>query len=83
MENSSIPVTSDLAICCVHLARTGIYIALSPVVTQEGDWTMRNYLVFIHAPDSAMVSKVEVVRAFSRRSAMKKLERQGFRKKKF
>ena len=44
---------------------------------------MRNYLVFIHAPDSAMVLKVEVVRAFSRWSAMKKLERQGFKKKKF
>lgn len=43
----------------------------------------RNYLVFIHAPESAMVIRVDIVRAFSRKSAMKKLERQGFRKKKF
>jgi len=43
----------------------------------------RDYLVFIHAPESAMVIRVDVVRAFSRKSAMKKLEKLGFKKKRF
>ena len=44
---------------------------------------MRNYLVFIHEPESGMVRKVDVVRAFSRRSALRKLQKLGFKKKKF
>jgi len=81
-----IPVTSYLTICCVYQTKCGIYIALSSHITREGGQTMtlmRNYMVFIHAPESAMVMRVDVVRAFSRRSAFKKLQRQGFKKKRF
>jgi len=44
---------------------------------------MKEYMVFIHMPGSAMVSKVEIVHARSRRKALKKLERMGFIKRKF
>jgi hypothetical protein len=44
---------------------------------------MKEYMVFIHAPESAMVSKVEVVRARSRRAAMRKLQKMGFKKRRF
>ena len=44
---------------------------------------MKDYLVFVHSPESSMVLKVEVVRARSRRAAMKKLQKLGFKKKKF
>jgi hypothetical protein len=40
-------------------------------------------MVFIHFPGSGMVRKVEVVRARSRREAMRKLERMGFKRRKF
>lgn len=44
---------------------------------------MKEYLVFVHSPESALVVKVEVVRARSRRAAMKKLQKMGFTKKRF
>lgn len=44
---------------------------------------MKEYMIFIHSPDSAMVSKVEVVRARSRRQAVKALEKMGFKRRKF
>jgi hypothetical protein len=44
---------------------------------------VKEYIVFIHEPDTAMVSKVEVVRARSRRMALKILERMGFKKIRF
>ena len=44
---------------------------------------MKEFLVFVHPPESSMVLKVEVVRARSRRAAMKKLQKLGFKKKEF
>jgi len=44
---------------------------------------MREYIVFIHEPETAMVCKVEVVRARSRRRAMKILQKMGFKRRKF
>ena len=44
---------------------------------------MKEYLVFIHSHESATVRKVEIVRARSRRAAMRKLQKMGFRKKQF
>ncbi len=44
---------------------------------------MKEYMVFIHSPDSPMVSKVEVVRASSRREALRALEKLGFKRRKF
>jgi hypothetical protein len=77
-------ITSYPTICCIYLPTCGIYIAILPGAPQEGGPKMRrDYLVFIHAHESAMVIRVDVVRAFSRKSAMKKLEKMGFRKKKF
>ena len=36
---------------------------------------MKEYMVFIHAPDCPMVRKIEVVRARSRRAALKKMQK--------
>ncbi len=44
---------------------------------------MKEYMVFIHEPESAMVRKVELIRARSRRAALKKLQRMGFKKRRF
>ena len=44
---------------------------------------MKEYMVFIHLPGSAMVRKVEIVRARSRRQALKKLEKTGFKRRRF
>jgi hypothetical protein len=44
---------------------------------------MKEYIVFIHDPETAMVRKVEVVRAPSRRMAMKILQKLGFKRRKF
>ncbi len=44
---------------------------------------MRDYIVFIHEPDSAMVSKIEVIRARSRRHALRILQKMGFKRRKF
>ncbi len=44
---------------------------------------MKQYMVFIHEPESAMVWKVEVVRARSRRAALRKMQKLGFRKRRF
>ncbi len=81
--SSNIPINFDLTICCAYPARNGIYVALLSIGTREGGRKMRDYMVFIHDPESAMVRKVDVVRAFSRRSALRKLQKLGFRKKKF
>ncbi len=44
---------------------------------------MKEFLVFVHSPESSVILKVEVVRARSRRAAMKKLQKLGFKKKGF
>ncbi len=44
---------------------------------------MKDYMVFIHSVEGAMVERVQTVRAFSRRGAMKKLQKMGFKKKRF
>jgi hypothetical protein len=44
---------------------------------------MKEYLVFIHARDCPLVRKIEVVRAHSRRAALKKMQKLGFKRRKF
>jgi hypothetical protein len=44
---------------------------------------MKEYLVFIHTDDDVLVGKVEVIRARSRRKALKILHKMGFKKRKF
>jgi hypothetical protein len=44
---------------------------------------MREFMVFVHAEESPMVAKVKIVRAYSRRGAMKQLRRMGFKRKRF
>ncbi len=44
---------------------------------------MKEYMVFIHATDCPLVRKVEVVRARSRRAALKKMQKLGFKRRKF
>ncbi len=44
---------------------------------------MKEYMVFIHFPESSMVSKVDVVQARSRREALRKLKKMGLKRRKF
>ena len=45
---------------------------------------MKEYIVFIHPPkDDPLVIRIDVVRARSRRQALRKLQKQGLKKKKF
>ena len=53
------------------------------ILAYKGGDTMKEYIVFIHDPESAMVCKVEVVRARSRRKAMRILHKMGFKRRKF
>ena len=49
----------------------------------KGGGTMKEFTVFIHQPNDPLVKRVEVVRARSRRQAMKKLQKMGLKKRKF
>jgi hypothetical protein len=49
----------------------------------KGGDIMKEYIVFVHEPATAMVSKVEIIRAPSRRKARRILRRLGFKKRKF
>ena len=56
---------------------------ISANAVNKGGRAMKEYMVFIHEPESAMVRKVELIRARSRRAALKKLQRMGFKKRRF
>ena len=44
---------------------------------------MKEFMVFIHQPDNALVTKIEVVHARSRRKALKILQKKGLKIRKF
>jgi hypothetical protein len=44
---------------------------------------MREFMVFVHTEESPMVAKIKIVRAYSRRGAMKQLRNMGFKRRKF